>query len=112
MVATRPHVRAVTVDGDLVGADWVGGGSTGEPSMLEIKSEVDEGPRRARGGGAQIGGLAAALAGAWSSRRTRQAPPSRPSPRSNESDAAMSAIDEQLGRLGQDAARPDDESSG
>ena len=42
LVATRPQLRAVTADGDLVGAGWVSGGSDRKPSTLEITSEVEK----------------------------------------------------------------------
>ena len=38
-------MRAVTPDGDLVGAGWVSGGSDRRPSTLEITSEVDKARR-------------------------------------------------------------------
>src|SRR6185503_12162650 len=81
LVAARPRLRAVTTDGDLVGAGWVSGGSDRKPSTLEISSEVE----KAR----------SELAGA--EKQTR------------ELSAALSAIYEQLGRLGQDARAADDE---
>ena len=42
LVAARPQLRAVTTDGDLVGAGWVNGGSDRKPSTLEITSEIDK----------------------------------------------------------------------
>src|SRR6185312_5552452 len=42
LVARRPQLRAVTTDGDLVGAGWVSGGSDRKPSTLEIASEVEK----------------------------------------------------------------------
>ena len=42
LVAARPQLRAVTADGDLVGAGWVSGGSDRKPSTLEITSEVEK----------------------------------------------------------------------
>ena len=41
LVTARPALRAVTLDGDLVGAGWVDGGSDRKPSTLEIASEID-----------------------------------------------------------------------
>ncbi|WP_157012099.1 hypothetical protein, partial [Mycobacterium celatum] len=40
LVAGQPKLRAVTLDGDLVGAGWVSGGSDRKPSTLEITSEI------------------------------------------------------------------------
>ena len=42
LVAALPEVRAVTADGDLLGADWAVGGSTSAPSLLEVQAAVDE----------------------------------------------------------------------
>ena len=42
VVAARPQLKAVTADGDLVGAGWVSGGSDRKPSTLEITSEVEK----------------------------------------------------------------------
>src|SRR6185437_10276532 len=42
LVAARPALRAVTTDGDLVGAGWVSGGSDRKPSTLEITSEGEK----------------------------------------------------------------------
>ena len=42
LVAARPQLRAVTADGDLVGAGWVSGGSDRKPSTLEITSEIEK----------------------------------------------------------------------
>jgi chromosome segregation protein len=42
LVAERRQLKAVTVDGDLVGAGWVSGGSDRKPSTLEITSEIEK----------------------------------------------------------------------
>lgn len=42
LVEIRPELRAVTVDGDLVGAGWVSGGSDRKLSTLEVTSEIDK----------------------------------------------------------------------
>ena len=46
VVAARPQLKAVTADGDLVGAGWVSGGSDRKPSTLEITSEVEKARQR------------------------------------------------------------------
>ena len=48
LVAARPQLRAVTVDGDMVGAGWVNGGSDRKPSTLEIASEIEKARTRTR----------------------------------------------------------------
>jgi chromosome segregation protein len=109
VVATRPHLRAVTVDGDLVGAGWVSGGSDRKPSTLEIASEVEKARQELADAERQTGELAAALAGAVAEQSDRQDAAEQALAALNESDAAISAIYEQLGRLGQEARASDDE---
>ncbi|WP_457146940.1 chromosome segregation protein SMC [Mycobacterium sp. URHB0021] len=109
LVATRPQLRAVTTDGDLVGAGWVSGGSDRKPSTLEIASEVEKARNELAAAEKQVGELSAALSGALAEQASRQDSAEQALAALNESDAAISAIYEQLGRLGQDARAADDE---
>ena len=109
LVAARPQLRAVTADGDLVGAGWVSGGSDRKPSTLEITSEVEKARTELADAEKQTGELSAALAGALAEQKSRQDAAEQALAALNESDAAISAIYEQLGRLGQDARTADDE---
>ncbi|MGH3557487.1 chromosome segregation protein SMC, partial [Mycobacterium sp.] len=103
LVAASPRLRAVTLDGDLVGAGWVSGGSDRKPSTLEITGEIDKARAELTVAEAQVGQLSAALSGALSEQVARQDAAEQALAALNESDAAISAIYEQLGRLGQDA---------
>src|SRR5882757_635293 len=109
LVAARPQLRAVTSDGDLVGAGWVSGGSDRKPSTLEIASEVEKARAELADAEKQAGELSAALSGALAEQASRQDAAEQALAALNESDAAISAIYEQLGRLGQDARSADDE---
>ncbi len=109
LVAARPQLRAVTADGDLVGAGWVSGGSDRKPSTLEITSEVEKARNELVDSERQAGELSAALSGALAEQAARQDAAEQALAALNESDAAISAIYEQLGRLGQDARAADDE---
>jgi chromosome segregation protein len=109
LVATRPQLRAVTTDGDLVGAGWISGGSDRKPSTLEITSEVEKARAELAAADKQAGELSAALSGALVEQASRQDAAEQALAALNESDAAISAIYEQLGRLGQDARAADDE---
>ncbi|AFM16686.1 chromosome segregation protein SMC [Mycolicibacterium chubuense NBB4] len=109
LVAAQPQLRAVTEDGDLVGAGWVSGGSDRKPSTLEIQSEVDKARAELAAAERQTGELSAALSGALAEQSARQDAAEQALAALNESDAAISAIYEQLGRLGQDARAADDE---
>ncbi|MEU9846386.1 chromosome segregation protein SMC [Streptomyces sp. NPDC047985] len=42
LVATRPGLTAVTVEGDILSAHFAHGGSAGAPSLLEVQASVDE----------------------------------------------------------------------
>ncbi|WP_374157309.1 chromosome segregation protein SMC [Mycobacterium sp. G7A2] len=109
LVAAQPELRAVTADGDLVGGGWVNGGSDRRPSTLEIASEVDKARAELADAERQTDELSAALAGALAEQTARQDAAEQALAALNESDAAISAIYEQLGRLGQDARAADDE---
>jgi chromosome segregation protein len=109
LVAARPQLRAVTAEGDLVGAGWVSGGSDRKPSTLEITSEVEKARTELAAAEKQGGELTAALSGAQAEQAARQDAAEQALAALNESDAAISSIYEQLGRLGQDARAADDE---
>ncbi len=109
LVAARPQLKAVTVDGDLVGAGWVSGGSDRKPSTLELVSEVEKARTELAEAENQCSELSAALAGALAEQKSRQDAAEQALAALNESDAAISAIYEQLGRLGQDARTADEE---
>ncbi|OFB37301.1 chromosome segregation protein SMC [Mycolicibacterium sp. (ex Dasyatis americana)] len=109
LVSDRPDLRAVTADGDLVGAGWISGGSDRKPSTLEISAEIDKARAELEIADRQTGELAAALSGALAEQAARQESAEEAMAALNESDAAISAIYEQLGRLGQDARGADDE---
>ena len=71
LVAARPRLRAVTIDGDLVGAGWVSGGSDRKLSTLELTSEIDKAAGELTAAEAQVGQLSAALSGALTEQAAR-----------------------------------------
>jgi chromosome segregation protein len=103
LVAARPQLRAVTIDGDLVGAGWVSGGSDRKPSTLELTSEIEKARSALAVAEAQVAQLTAALSGALTEQTARQDSAEQALAALNESDTAISAMYEQLGRLGQEA---------
>jgi chromosome segregation protein len=109
LVGAHPRLRAVTVDGDLVGAGWVSGGSDHKPSTLEITGEIDKDRGELEAAETQAAQLSAALSGALAEQADRQDAAEQALAALNESDTAISAIYEQLGRLGQDARAADAE---
>ena len=63
LVAAHPRLRAVTLDGDLVGAGWISGGSDRKPSTLEISSKIEKARAELAAAETQVGQLIAALSG-------------------------------------------------
>ncbi len=109
LVSGRPQLRAVTADGDLVGAGWINGGSDRKPSTLEIASEIEKSRTELAAAERQVGELGAALSGALAEQAARRDAAEQALAALTESDAAISSIYEQLGRLGQEARVADDE---
>jgi chromosome segregation protein len=109
LVASHPRLRAVTSDGDLVGAGWLTGGSDRKPSTLEITSEIEKARAELASSERQVSELAAALSGALTEQASRQDSAEDAMAALNESDAAIAAIYEQLGRLGHEARAAEDE---
>ncbi len=100
LVATRPGVRAVTADGDLLGADWAVGGSASAPSVIEVQAAVDEAETRLAEAEARRTRVAAELVEARSAADAARGVVDAALDRLNESDAKLNAVAEQLGRLG------------
>ncbi|HVE30324.1 MAG TPA: chromosome segregation protein SMC, partial [Mycobacteriales bacterium] len=100
LVATRPGVRAVTADGDLLGADWAVGGSASAPSVIEVQAAVDEAETRLAEAEARRTRVAAELVEARSAADAARGAVDAALDRLNESDAKLNAVAEQLGRLG------------
>ncbi len=109
LVAARPALRAVTLDGDLVGAGWMSGGSDRKLSTLELTSEIDKAASELAAAEAQVAQLSAALSGALAEQAARQDSAEQALAALNESDTAISAMYEQLGRLGQEARAAEEE---
>ncbi|MCF6386828.1 chromosome segregation protein SMC [Mycobacterium sp. MBM] len=109
LVSERPQLRVATTDGDLVGAGWVSGGSDRKVSTLEIASEIEKARTELATVERQAGELTAALAGAKEEQAARQDAAEQALAALNESDAAISSIYEQLGRLGQESRNADAE---
>jgi len=109
LVAARPELRAVTSDGDFVGAGWVDGGSDRKPSTLEIAGEIDKARTELAAAETLTAELGAALTGAVTEQAARQDAAEQALAALNESDAAISAIYEQLGRLGQEVRAAEEE---
>ncbi|ORX08438.1 chromosome segregation protein SMC [Mycolicibacillus trivialis] len=103
LVGRHPQLTAVTVDGDVVGAGWLSGGSDRKPSTLEITGEIERARAQLAAAETQVAELGAALAGALSEQTARRDAAEQALAALNESDAAIAAIYDRLGRLGQEA---------
>ncbi len=101
LVDELPTVRTVTRGGDLLGSGWAFGGSAGKQSVLEIQAAVDEAETALALVTGRIAGLEAALSGAKSDHEVRTNQSRATLAALHESDARLSAVSEQLGRLGE-----------
>ena len=100
MVQQIPDVRAVTVDGDLIGPDWAVGGSTDRQSVLEITATRDRAAEQLTATRERVAELTAALAGARAEVDQRRQDEARTLAALHHSDARMSAVAEELARFG------------
>jgi chromosome segregation protein len=101
LVAARPGLRAVTPDGDLLGAGWAAGGSDRAPSTLEVQASVNEAVAALASAEQRAQGLDAALRSARAEETARAGAAEQALAALNASDAALAAVAEQLGTLGQ-----------
>jgi chromosome segregation protein len=104
LVADHPDIRAVTADGDVLGAHWSAGGSSSAPSAIEISAAVDEARQRADEAAARHERLHAELAEARAESAARRDEVEVALEALHESDAKLSAVAERLAQLGQVAS--------
>jgi chromosome segregation protein len=100
LVAVLPEVRAVTGEGDLLGADWAVGGSASAPSVIEVQAAVDEAEQRLGEAESRRDRVVRELAAARAAADEQKAAVETALSALNESDAQLNAVAEQLGRLG------------
>ncbi|MEV0292981.1 chromosome segregation protein SMC [Nocardia sp. NPDC050710] len=103
LVAARPELRVVTRDGDLTGSGWVLGGSDRAPSQLEIQADIDTAKADLIASQRRAEELEAALSGALAEQTDRKEAVDQALLALHESDQALLAIYDRLGRLGQAA---------
>ena len=103
LVAADPSVRAVTSGGDVLGADWAQGGSGRSQSVIEVQAALDEAETRQIETEARVERLTAALHAARVEAAQRAEHAENTLAALHESDAALNAVAEQLGRLGEAA---------
>ncbi|MFG3206117.1 AAA family ATPase [Streptomyces sp. NPDC048192] len=99
LVATHPHLTAVTAEGDLLGAHFAHGGSAGAPSLLEVQASVDEAAAELAELAVRCDALADEQRAAAARRAEAAALVEELAERRRAADREKSAVAQQLGRL-------------
>jgi chromosome segregation protein len=111
LVAARPELTAVTLEGDVVGSALVRGGSASAPSLLEVQAAVDEAGERAADAAREAEQARRALEVATRAHDAAQEEVTRTLERLHDSDARLAAVAEQLAQLGSTARAAQAESA-
>ncbi len=109
LVAALPDLVAVTRDGDVLSAHFAAGGSSAQPSLIEVQAAIDEAEERLTEAGHRNDRLRFAQSQLEEQQRDAQAVVEETLARLHESDAAMAALAEQLGQLGSTARSASEE---
>ncbi len=100
LLREQPSLTAVTRAGDVLGAGFAHGGSASLPSLLEVKAAVDDAAERLAQAAHRAERVRFELVRATQERQDASERVEAALVRLHESDARMSAVAEQLGRLG------------
>ncbi|MGD9959851.1 chromosome segregation protein SMC [Nocardioides sp.] len=100
LVASLPDVSAVTREGDLLGAHFASGGSSAQPSLIEIQAAADEAARALDEAVASAERLGFEMARVESERLDARHRVDVALARLHESDATLAAVAEELGQYG------------
>jgi chromosome segregation protein len=100
LVADIPHLVAVTRDGDLWGAHVASGGSSSQPSLIEVQAAVDEATEKLGEATRSCERLGFDLSRLEEERFQAQRRIDVALARLHESDATLAAVAEELGQLG------------
>ena len=103
LVADLPDVTAVTREGDLLGAHFASGGSSSQPSLIEIQAAVDEAADQLAEAVAASERLAFDMSRLESERLEAQKRVDVALAKLHESDATLAAVAEELGQYGSQA---------
>ncbi|MGL4831548.1 MAG: chromosome segregation protein SMC [Propionibacteriaceae bacterium] len=109
LVETLPNVTAITREGDVISRWFSAGGSTSQPSMLEMQAAVDAAERELIDAEHAVEKTRFALAAATQQHEQAQDQVDIALARLHESDARMAAVAEELGQLNQTARAADGE---
>lgn len=103
LVADLPDVVAVTRDGDLLGTHFAAGGSSSQPSLIEVQAAVDEATERLAAATATTERLGFAISRLEAARHDALKRVDVALARLHESDATLAAVAEELGQYGSQA---------
>ncbi|AOS65246.1 chromosome segregation protein SMC [Actinoalloteichus hymeniacidonis] len=103
LVADQPELRAVTPQGDVLGAGFASGGSGRDQSVIEVQAAVDDAGRELTAAQRRLEGLSAALEGARADERDRREQMRTVGEAVNEAKVRKARSTERLSRLGQAA---------
>jgi chromosome segregation protein len=103
LVESRPDLRAVTREGDLLGAHWAAGGSAGAPTRLELLAAVEEANCALAETAHRADRLRFARAAAAEDHAAAAGRVEETLRELHQSDARLAAVVEQLGNLGERA---------
>jgi chromosome segregation protein len=103
LVAGCPDVTAVTRDGDLLGSHFASGGSSSQPSLLEVQAAYDEAGEALTAVAHAVERLTFTLGTLEREREEAQHRVDVALAKLHESDAALAAVAEELGQYGSQA---------
>ncbi len=103
LVAEHPDVVAVTREGDLLGAHFAAGGSTSQPSLIEIQAAVDEAGAKLAEATASAERLGFEISRLEAARHDALKGVDVALAKLHESDATLAAVAEELGQYGSQA---------
>lgn len=100
LVASLPDVTAVTREGDLIGTHFASGGSSSQPSLIEIQAAVDEAAQQLADAVAASERTGFEMSRLESERLEAQKRVDVALAKLHESDATLAAVAEELGQYG------------
>ncbi|HEX5770225.1 MAG TPA: chromosome segregation protein SMC [Nocardioidaceae bacterium] len=100
LVADLPDLTAVTREGDLLGAHFASGGSSSQPSLIEVQAAVDEAAEKLTEASHACERLAFDLSRLEEERSQARQRVDVALARLHESDATLAAVAEELGQYG------------
>ncbi len=109
LVASVPDLVAVTRDGDVLSAHFAAGGSSAQPSLIEVQAAIEEAEQRLTEASHRYDRLRFAQSQLEEQQRDASLAVEEALAKLHESDAAMAALAEQLGQLGSTARSAQEE---